>query len=240
MTPHINAKKEDIANVVIMPGDPLRAKWIAENFLKNVVQVNSIRGMLAFTGTYNDKKITIMGHGMGIASIGIYSYELFKFYDVDLIIRVGSAGTYVRDIKLGDVLIVENAYSDSTYAEILGVDVKNKMIPANEEMVDLAFETSKQNGIEAKKINCHSSDVFYSNLSPEEWFKKSSSEVVEMESFGLFANAIILNKKSLCLLTCSDSLVTHESMPAEERQIGFSKMVKLSLDIGVNFYEKKF
>ena len=152
MTPHISAKKDDIAKVVIMPGDPLRAKWIAENFLKEIVEVNSVRGMLAYTGTYNGKKITVMGHGMGIPSIGIYSFELFKFYDVDLIIRVGSAGTYVRDINLGDVLIVENAYSDSTYAEIIGVDVKNKMIPGNNEMVNLAFETSKENGIDAKKL----------------------------------------------------------------------------------------
>ncbi|MGL4616723.1 MAG: purine-nucleoside phosphorylase [Mycoplasmoidaceae bacterium] len=239
MTPHINSKKNDIAKIVIMPGDPLRAKWIAENFLKDVVNVNSVRGMLAFTGTYNNKKITVMGHGMGIPSIGIYSYELFKFYDVDLIIRVGSAGTYVRDINLGDVLIVNNAYSDSSYAEILGLDIKNKIIPANKEMVDLAFETSKKNGVKVKKINCHSSDVFYSSLSCEEWLKKSNSEVVEMEAFGLFANSIILNKKALCLLTCSDSLVTDEAMPAEERQIGFSKMVKLSLDISISFYEKQ-
>lgn len=238
MTPHISSKKNEIAKIVIMPGDPLRAKWIAENFLKDIVEVNSVRGMLAYTGTYKDKKVTIMGHGMGIPSIGIYSFELFKFYDVDLIIRVGSAGTYVKDIKLGDVLIVENAYSDSTYAEIIGLDVKNKMIPANKEMVDLAYETSKQSGIEAKKVNCHSADVFYSNFTHEEWVKKSNSKVVEMESFGLFANSIVLNKKSLCLLTCSDSLVTHESMPPEERQMGFSKMVKLSLDICVNFYEK--
>ncbi|MGL5640245.1 MAG: purine-nucleoside phosphorylase [Mycoplasmoidaceae bacterium] len=239
MTPHINSKKDEISKVVIMPGDPLRAKWIAENFLKDAVQVNSVRGMLAFTGTYNNKKITVMGHGMGIPSVGIYSYELFKFYDVDLIIRVGSAGTYVKDIKLGDVLIVDNAYSDSTYAEILGLEVKNKTIPANKEMVDIAFETSKQSNIDVKKVNCHSADVFYSSFSCEEWFKKSNSEVVEMESFGLFANAITLNKKALCLLTCSDSLVTHEAMPPEERQIGFSKMVKLSLDIGINFYEKQ-
>ena len=238
MTPHISAKKDDIAKVVIMPGDPLRAKWIAENFLKEIVEVNSVRGMLAYTGTYNGKKITVMGHGMGIPSIGIYSFELFKFYDVDLIIRVGSAGTYVRDINLGDVLIVENAYSDSTYAEIIGVDVKNKMIPGNNEMVNLAFETSKQNGIDAKKINCHSADVFYSEFTCEEWIKRSNSKVVEMEASGLFSNAIILNKKSLCLLTCSDSLVTHESMTPEERQIGFSKMIKLSLQIGINFYEK--
>ena len=116
-----------------------------------------------------------------------------------------------------------NAYSDSTYAETIGVDVKNKIIPANNEMVKLAFETSRQNRIDAKTINCHSADVLYSQFTCEEWIKRSDSKVVELEAYGLFSNAIILNKKSLCLLTCSDSLVTHESMTPEERQIGFSK-----------------
>ena len=116
MTPHNEARKEDIAKVVLMPGDPLRAKFIAENFMDNYKVVNSVRGMLAYTGEYKGKRITVMGHGMGIPSVGIYSYELFKFYDVDAIIRIGSSGSYNEDVKVLDVLLVDNAYSESTYA----------------------------------------------------------------------------------------------------------------------------
>ncbi len=238
MTPHISAKKDEIAKVVIMPGDPLRAKWIAENLLKDYKEVNSVRGMLAFTGYFNGKKITVMGHGMGIPSIGIYSYELYKFYDVELIIRVGSAGSYVPEIKVKDVVLVERAYSDSTYADLMNLKVKDKIIDADDEMVNFAMKKSESLNIKIKKVTCNSSDVFYNSSPLSELIEKTKSSVVEMEAFALFCNSIILKKKSLCLLTCSDSLVTHESMSPDERQKGFLKMCNLALEIGVSFNDE--
>ncbi|MGL4647213.1 MAG: purine-nucleoside phosphorylase [Mycoplasmoidaceae bacterium] len=238
MTPHNSAKKGEIAKVVIMPGDPLRAKWIAENYLEDCKLVNSVRGMLAFTGTYKGKEITVMGHGMGIPSIGIYSYELFKFYEADFIMRVGSAGAYLPEVKLGDVLIVDEAYSDSTYADELGIEVHNKILQADPKMVELGLDVAKKMNIDIKKVRCNSADVFYGTKPLAELVNKTKAAVVEMESFALFSNAKILNKKSLCLLTCSDSLVDHSSMPAIERQEGFSNMSKLALEIGIAFYDK--
>ncbi len=140
MTPHNSAKKEQIAKVVLMPGDPLRAKYIAENFLENYECVNEVRGMLAYTGFYNGKRITVMAHGMGIPSIGIYSYELFKFYDVDVIIRIGSCGAYLHETNLGDIIVASEVVSPSTYAQCLGVEVKNKRLNATPELVEFLLK----------------------------------------------------------------------------------------------------
>ena len=230
MTPHNTAKKEDIAKVVLMPGDPLRAQWMAENFLTNVKLVNQVRGMLAFTGEYKDKKITIMGHGMGIPSIGIYSYELFHFYDVDVIIRVGSAGSYSKNINVGDLILTKEAYSESTFANLIGVEALNNVLQGNNSLNELIKKTANENNILLKEARIHSSDIFYgSKRNLDQIIADTKAEAVEMESFALFANAIKLNKKAATLLTCSDSLVTHESMNAHDRQTKFVSMIDLAL-----------
>lgn len=230
MTPHNKARKEDIAKIVIMPGDPLRAKWISDNFLKDSKLVNDVRGMLAFTGKYNNTKITVMGHGMGIPSIGIYSYELFNFYDVETIIRIGSAGSYSKDINVGDLILASESYSESTYAKYLGIEAKNNILSGNSSLNNLIQEIAKSNNIDLVSARIHSSDVFYgSDRNLDQLVKETKSKAVEMESFALFANAIKLNKKAATLLTCSDSLVTHESMSAEDRQTKFHNMIVLAL-----------
>ena len=230
MTPHNTAKKEDIAKVVLMPGDPLRAKWMAENFLTNIKLVNEVRGMLAFTGEYKNKKITIMGHGMGIPSIGIYSYELFHFYDVDAIIRVGSAGSYSKNINVGDLILTIEAYSESTFAKLIGVEAPNNVLLGNNSLNELIKKTASENNILLKEARIHSSDIFYgSKRNLDQIIADTKAEAVEMESFALFANAIKLNKKAATLLTCSDSLVTHESMSAHDRQTKFVSMIDLAL-----------
>lgn len=230
MTPHNKARKEDIAKIVIMPGDPLRAKWISDNFLKDSKLVNDVRGMLAFTGKYNNTKITVMGHGMGMPSIGIYSYELFNFYDVETIIRVGSAGSYSKDINVGDLILASESYSESTYAKYLGIEAKNNILSGNSSLNNLIQEIAKSNNIDLVSARIHSSDVFYgSDRNLDQLVKETKSKAVEMESFALFANAIKLNKKAATLLTCSDSLVTHESMSAEDRQTKFHNMIVLAL-----------
>lgn len=234
MTAHNRAKKGEIEKVVLMPGDPLRAKWIAENFLKDYKLVNDIRGMLAYTGTYNDKPISVMGHGMGIPSIGIYSWELYEFYDVDLIIRIGSAGSYSKDINVGDLMIVKEAYSDSTYANQLGLKPNEKVLSGDSHYYELAVNYAAKNNINLKQIRVHSSDVFYgSSKNLEQLVSETKAQAVEMESFGLFANALKLNKKAITFLTCSDSLVTHEAMPAEDRQTKFNAMINLSLEVAI-------
>ena len=225
-TPHNEAQKGQIAKVVLMPGDPLRAKWIAESFLKDAKLVNKVRGAYAYTGTYNGKKVTVMAHGMGIPSIGIYSYELFKFYDVDAIIRIGSAGSLCKEIKVGDVFISSSAISFSNYAEQIGVKVKNNTLYPTKELVDLAETVCKENNIKYAIGNVASEDAFYNQYTPEQSRERhQGAQMVEMEAFGLYANAIKTNKKALVLLTCSDSLITHESMSALERQTSFEKMV---------------
>lgn len=230
MTPHNNAKQGQIANVVLMPGDPLRAKWIAENFLENYELVNEVRGMLCYTGTYKNKRVSIMGHGMGIPSIGIYSYELFKFYGVDTIIRIGTAGSYSESIKVNDVFLVNEAFSDSTYADILGVQTIDSCLTPSSEVNKVITETAKEENIDIKTGRCYSSDVFYGKRPLEENVERTKALCVEMEAFALFANAKILNKKAATILTCSDSLVTGESLSADARQTSFKRMVLLALN----------
>ena len=205
-TPHNKANLGDIAKAVLMPGDPLRAKLIADNFLSDVKQFNDVRGMLGYTGTYKGKKVSVMGSGMGMASIGIYSYELYKFYDVDTIIRVGSTGSYSQRLKLKDVALIKACYIEAT---------------------------SKEVHIPVVKTNTHSSDVFYYEPGfeqPEKMVEEYDALCVEMESFALFHNAKVLNKKAACLLTVSDSLITDEHLSAEERQTSFNNMITLALE----------
>jgi purine-nucleoside phosphorylase len=231
-TPHIELENKDlIAKTVLMPGDPLRAKFIAETFLTKVVQINTVRNMFGYTGYFGKKKVTVMGSGMGMPSIGIYSYELFKFYDVEKIIRIGSAGAYSPELKLYDVLLAEKAYSESSYAKTMGVSSR-KVLPASKPLNNRILKAAERLNIPVHLTTIHSSDVFY-RLNPDEYkdiYQNHGAEAVEMESFALFANAKALKKKAACLLTVSDSLVTHEATSAQERQEAFTKMMEVALN----------
>ena len=230
MTPHIEAKKGDIADVVLMPGDPLRAKFIADNFLEDVICVNTVRNMLMYTGTYKGKKVSICGSGMGIASIGIYSYELYKFYDVDTIIRVGSSGAYTTELDVYDVVLVTEAYSDSSEFSKLVTGVDTHVTYASSDVNDKLRAAAKNNNITLKEARTHSSDVFYSIRSLEDTIKVTGASCVEMESTGLFVNAKALGKKAACILSISDHLVTGLATTAEERQTKFKDMMTIALE----------
>ena len=233
-TPHISAEKGDFAKTVLMPGDPLRAKFIADTFLQDVRQVTGVRGMLGFTGTYQGRPISVMGSGMGMPSIGIYSYELFKFYDVDNIIRIGSAGSYTEKAKLFDVVLSTGAVSESNYARVQSGFEGDITLPSQSLNDKLRASAAKQ-GIPLIEGNIHSSDVFYrqpSDAKPTYWEKLRDERgclCVEMESFALFANAQVLGKNAACLLTISDSFVSPEITTAEQRQTSFTNMMKVAL-----------
>lgn len=230
-TPHNEAKIGDIARTVLMPGDPLRAKFIAENFLENPVQFNAVRGMLGYTGTYKGKKVSVMGSGMGMPSIGIYSYELYKFYGVENIIRVGSAGAYTDTLELFDVVLADSAYSESTFAKIQSGYDKDTVLPSaslNAAIEEAAAEIGKK----LVKGCIHSSDVFYRQV-PCNPYKEKSALCVEMESFALFANAMALGKNASCILTISDSLVTHKETTAQQRQTAFTDMMEIALNAAI-------
>lgn len=233
-TPHIESKKEDIAKVVLMPGDPLRAKYIAEHFLENYVVVNNVRNMLAYTGTYKGKKITVFASGMGMPSMGIYSYELFKFYDVDTIIRIGSAGAYTEKLNLYDVLLVEGSYSESTFAKTQGNELKN-ILYSNSDVNSIIENKANELNIKLNKGIVHSSDVFYKeNDNFRDLYNNYNCLAVEMETFALFHNANITGKKATAIVTISDNLVTHEETTSEERQNSFITMMKLALESAIN------
>lgn len=231
MTPHINAKKEDIAKTVLMPGDPLRAKFIAEKFLDNVKLVNTVRNMFMFTGEYKGKKVTIAGSGMGQPSIGIYSYELFKFYDVENIVRIGSAGSYKKDLVLYEVVLAKDSYSDSkTYGQLV-LDVDTHVQTPSEKLNEKLKESAKKLNINLNIGRIHSSDVFYNSRPLEETIQATQADCVEMESYALFTNAKKLNKNAACLVTISDNLITHEETSSKEREKKFLKMVEIALGI---------
>lgn len=230
MTAHIEAKKDEIAQTVIMPGDPLRAKFIAETYLKDYKLVNTIRNIYAYTGYYKDQKITIMASGMGMPSIGIYSYELYKFYDVKNIIRVGTAGAYTKDLNLYDVVLVNASYSDSSYAKVQN-NSDDKLIEASFATNLYISTTAEEKNIPITIGNIYSSDVFYKEKENyKDIVKETGCIACEMESFALFHNAKVLNKRASCLLTISNSFVTNEETTAEERQNAFTKMIELALE----------
>ncbi len=232
-TPHNQAEIGEIAKTVLMPGDPLRAKYIAETFLEDPVQFNSVRGMLGFTGTYNGKKVSVMGSGMGIPSIGIYSYELYKFYGVENIIRIGSTGSMKEDLHIYDVVLVTGAYSESTFAYLQSGDTEKLQRPT-EELCDKLRSAAAKCNIPMYEGYASSGDVFYyeDSVLGERTGKLLEEGCVcaEMESFALFHNAKVCGKKAACLLTVSDSLVTHEETTAEERQNSFTNMMKIALE----------
>ncbi len=230
-TPHIEVKDEGkIAKTVLMPGDPLRAKFIAETFLENVERFNTVRNMYGYTGTYKGKTISVMGSGMGMASIGIYSFELYKFYGVENIVRIGSCGAYTKDLNLYDVILVDESWSESSFAKVQGGYDKDT-IAASTELNNKLEGIATELGTEIHKGRIHSSDVFYRENFEEfkEINEKHGCLAVEMESFALFHNAKVLGKNAACLLTVSDSLVTHEATTSEERQLAFTKMMEIAL-----------
>lgn len=229
MTPHIEAKKEEIAKTVIMPGDPLRAKFIAETYLEDAKLVNQVRGMYAYTGNYKGKQITVMASGMGMPSIGIYSYELFKFYDVDLIIRIGTCGAYTDKIKLYDVILAQSVYTDSSFAKVQNGSEYN-VLDSSQEINERIKETALKNNINLIVGKIHSSDVFYSDFDVTKLYQEKGCLAAEMESFALYHNAKITGKKAACLLTVSNNIVTKEETTSEERQKSLKEMIELALN----------
>ena len=230
-TPHIAAKEGDFARTVLMPGDPLRAKYIAENFLTDAVLVNNVRGVNGYTGLYNGKRVSVMASGMGMPSMGIYSYELFEFYDVDNIIRIGTAGSLQPDLKIRDLAIAMGACTDSnyaaqyelpgTFAPIASFDLLRKAVDQAEKMGNISYKVG----------NVASSDVFYSERPTMEAWQKMGVLAVEMETAALYMNAARTGKNALTICTISDSLVTGEVTTSEERQTSFADMMKVALEI---------
>jgi len=230
-TPHIGAAYGEIAKTVLMSGDPLRAKFMTEKCLTDYRQVNAVRGMLAFTGKYNGREVTIMGHGMGIPSIGIYTYELFNFYDVDCIIRVGSAGAYNESLKIGDLVIAQGACTDSNY--ISQYELPGSWAPiADFDLLRKAVDAAEAKGFRYKVGNVVSSDVFYHALpgADRKW-QRMGCLAVEMEAVALYANAAWAGKRALCICTISDCPFTGEESTAEYRQTGFSNMMEVALSL---------
>lgn len=230
-TPHIEVKdKELFAKTVLMPGDPLRAEYIANKYLTDVKKINSVRNMFAFTGYYNGKKVTVMGSGMGQPSIGIYSYELFQFYGVEKIIRIGSCGSYVKECDVYDVIVADEAYSESSFAEI-AYGYKEHIMHANPELLEEIKASAKRLGIKIHSGRIHSSDVFY-RLNGDVFkdvVEPQGVLAVEMESYALYATAKALGKKAACILTVSDSFITHAVTTSEERHKKLNDMVEIAL-----------
>ncbi|MCL2752676.1 MAG: purine-nucleoside phosphorylase [Defluviitaleaceae bacterium] len=232
-TPHIEAKGAgEIAQIVIMPGDPLRAKFIAENFLQNVVQFNTVRGMLGFTGKYEGSAVSVMGSGMGIPSMGIYAYELYKFYGVQSIIRVGTAGGIAPHVALRDIVIAQGASTDSAFINQYGLNGTFAPI-ADYGLLSSAVNAAQNAGKNVHVGNVLTSDVFYGDgdgSTMKNW-QKMGILAVEMEAAGLYATAARLSKRALAILTISDLVFTHEQTTSKERQEGFMDMVKIALSV---------
>lgn len=236
-TPHNEANKGDFAKTVIMPGDPLRAKYIAENFFDDYKLLNQVRGMLAYTGTYKGKEISVMAHGMGMPSVGIYSYELFKFYDVENIIRIGSCGGYKPELKLFDIVLSENVFSESNYALTLNNDDCH-IVSSSKELNSIIENTAKETNTNIISGNTVSTDCFDVYMTDVNKFLERLPEnfnpvSVEMEAFALFYNAKLLNKKASCLMSVVDSKFIKNVATAEERQTGLNNMIKLALDAAI-------
>lgn len=231
MSVHINAKKDAIAETILLPGDPLRAKWIAETFFDNPVCFNEVRGMLGFTGTYKGKRISVMGTGMGLPSISIYAHELINEYNVKNLIRVGSAGSYKNDVKVRDVVLAMAASSNSglNKQRFNGADYAPT---ANFELFQKAVEIAKTKNIPIKAGNVLTSDAFYAD-NFEDYKKWANFGVlcVEMETAGLYTIAAKHNVNALSILTISDSLVTGDRLPSKDRETTFKEMIEIALEL---------
>ena len=232
-TPHIESKKGDIAKVVLMPGDPLRAKYIAENFLEDAKLINTVRNMFGYTGKYKGRRVTVFASGMGIPSIGIYSYELYKFYDVEQIIRIGSCGSFNEDIKLLDVVLSSGAYCKSYFDELLdGVDID--FIQSSAELNRQIMNTAKKRELNLKYGKTITSDVFDLYCDDENKFRNNFPDMnflaVEMEAFGLFYIANKLGREATALMTVVDSLYDKRSLTSEEREKSLNDMIEMALE----------
>lgn len=230
-TPHISAKAGDFAPTVLMPGDPLRAKYIAEHYLTDPVLVNNVRGVQGYTGTYKGKRISVMASGMGIPSIGIYSYELYNFYGVDNIIRIGSAGAIHPDLKLRNLVFAQGACTNSNFAHQFGMPGTIAPI-CSYDLLEKAVAKAKELGYTYKVGNILSSDTFYDDGAGPAVWGKMGVLAVEMESAALYLNAARAGKNALCICTISDHLLTGEELSSEERQNSFHEMMVLALEIG--------
>lgn len=233
-TPHNQATEGQIAKTVLMPGDPLRAKYVADTYLEDVTCFNQVRNMLGFTGTYKGKPVSVMGSGMGVPSIGIYSYELFNFYDVNNIIRIGTAGGLAPDVRLRDLVIGMGACTDSNYAAQFRMPGTLAPI-ADFGLLRKAVESAERLGFDYKVGNVLSSDVFYNDdETVNERWASMGVLAVEMESVALYLNAIRARKHALCLLTVSDLPLSGEGLPAEDRQTSFTQMMEVALEVAVS------
>jgi purine-nucleoside phosphorylase len=232
-TPHNQAQMGEIAKTVLMPGDPLRAQFIAETYLENPVQFNTVRNMFGYTGTYKGKAVSVMGSGMGIPSISLYAYELYQFYGVENIIRIGSAGAYSEDLQLFDTILASAAFSESSYAMVQNND-PNKIQYPSETLNAKIKAAGERLGVELHEGTIMSSDVFYYQDTVmdhvNEVVKENDVIAVEMESFGLFSTAKALGKNAACLLTVSDSIVNHQETTAQERQTSLLNMIRIALE----------
>lgn len=231
MTPHINAGINDFAKTVLMPGDPLRAKFIAENFLEDAKLVTDVRNMLGYTGYYKGRRISVMGSGMGMPSMGIYSYELINVYKVENLIRIGSCGAYDENLNLFDIVLAEGACTNSSYIDSFEINGTYSAI-ASFDLLNKAYEKSKELNLNTKVGNVLSSDVFYQE-NKDGWKKWQDLNVlaVEMETYAMYLNAAKYNAKALSILTVSDSLVKQEETTAKEREQSFTNMMTLALEI---------
>ena len=226
----IVAEENDIAKVVLMPGDPLRAKYVAEHYLENPVCFNTVRNMLGYTGTYKGVKISVMGHGMGVPSVGIYSYELYNFYGVENIIRIGSAGALSTDLHVMDVVAGMGACTDSNFAHQFGLNGTFAPI-ADYKLLSTAVEAAKAKGIQMKVGNILSSDNFYGDCDPSDLWAKMGVMAVEMEAAGLYMNAARAGKRALCICTISDHIMLPEEiLTSDQRQTAMTQMIEIALD----------
>lgn len=232
-TPHIESKKEEIAPYVLMPGDPLRAKYIADNFLEDVQMVNRVRNMFAYTGTYKGKRVTVFPSGMGVPSMGIYSYELFKFYDVKKIIRIGTCGSFNENIKCLDVILAEKAYC-KTYFDKLLDDGNDNLVESSIDLNRKIMNAAKRNGIDLKIGEVITSDVFDLYCDDKEKYRSNYPKrdfiAVEMEAYGLLYIARKFKREGACLLTVVDSLFDDKNLTIEEREKSLNEMIKVALE----------
>ena len=236
-TPHNSAQKGDFAKTVLMPGDPLRSQFIAENFLENAKLVNNVRGVQGYTGTYKGTPVSVMASGMGIPSIAIYSHELFHEYDVDNIIRVGSAGGINEKLHLRDVLIAQGASTNSNYPKHF--DMPGQFSPmADFHLLETAVAVARERGVEPMVGSVFSTDVFYNPLERDMKWAEMGILAVEMETAALYSNAAAAGKRALTLCTISDDLVRQEFLPPEERQLSFKEMIGIALETAVKLAEE--